>query len=522
MHTKLALKKIGVLIALLLVLLMGGTIEQPSSQAMGSAWEMWVYDPAAAMVMAYDLNGGIGGKTIQGITPGTNMMDVKLSNDGQKLAFIRSDMPNRVFLGKFDSGTCCVEIQYPAVVASGTIETFFMAGFDPNSNLLALSFIYNVDFPNPNYQPGLMTVDATTGQIVNQFYDFAGLGGGSFPIMMEEWRADGVYFLPSCYACEPAPEGLLWVWNPTGGTLSQSGEFVSLFYGERLYNTGELLYTYPDPGLPLAPQDGPYAYPNAVRYYESWQIPDSYFNFEGKVLAMVSEGQLLYHNPSELNLPLAEWVADGQAFLLYGIPGELSSLVFRDGREELFSLPPNMQFLAGTPEGWLMYRDDGGSGQLFHYTYNGGLNSTNFGAYSPGFVLFDPARTMGLSVSGPFSQNISTAASTPISMPSPPPGPGPTSLTTPTPVNCGNNLPPRLKVGGNGRVTPGDPNNFRDGPSLSAKDIGDIPGGASFSILAGPVCANNMAWWQVNYNGQVGWTSEGSGNTYWLEPLPNG
>jgi hypothetical protein len=37
--------------------------------------------------------------------------------------------------------------------------------------------------------------------------------------------------------------------------------------------------------------------------------------------------------------------------------------------------------------------------------------------------------------------------------------------------------------------------------------------------LAGPVCGENLAWWQVDYNGLVGWTAEGQGNEYWLESL---
>jgi uncharacterized protein YraI len=47
-----------------------------------------------------------------------------------------------------------------------------------------------------------------------------------------------------------------------------------------------------------------------------------------------------------------------------------------------------------------------------------------------------------------------------------------------------------------------------------------IPSGGTFTVLAGPTCANGMNWWQVNYNGTVGWTAEGDASGYWLEPLP--
>ncbi|RPI93979.1 MAG: hypothetical protein EHM39_12510 [Chloroflexi bacterium] len=69
------------------------------------------------------------------------------------------------------------------------------------------------------------------------------------------------------------------------------------------------------------------------------------------------------------------------------------------------------------------------------------------------------------------------------------------------------------------RVTPGDPNTLRAEPSLTAASIGTIPGEGVMAVLEGPTCADNMAWWRVQYMGQIGWTSEGQGSTYWLEPM---
>jgi hypothetical protein len=88
------------------------------------------------------------------------------------------------------------------------------------------------------------------------------------------------------------------------------------------------------------------------------------------------------------------------------------------------------------------------------------------------------------------------------------------------PSVCPNALPSRLTAGGYGRVTtvPYLPNNIRTTSSYGGAVIGQIPAGNIFAVLSGPVCADNTAWWQVNYNGIVGWTGESNSTTYWLEP----
>lgn len=87
-------------------------------------------------------------------------------------------------------------------------------------------------------------------------------------------------------------------------------------------------------------------------------------------------------------------------------------------------------------------------------------------------------------------------------------------------TGCPNSPPPRLVKGKKGIVTPGDPNALRPQP-FAGDNITEIPAGDTFTVLDGPVCDNvkGYTWWKVDYNGQVGWTAEGEGNTYWLAPV---
>lgn len=85
-------------------------------------------------------------------------------------------------------------------------------------------------------------------------------------------------------------------------------------------------------------------------------------------------------------------------------------------------------------------------------------------------------------------------------------------------TQCRGALPSRLIIGSDARVLPGDANNVRNRAGLSGSRIGQIPGGARFSVLEGPTCADGYAWWKVDYRGLIGWTAEAD-DEYWLEPI---
>ena len=82
---------------------------------------------------------------------------------------------------------------------------------------------------------------------------------------------------------------------------------------------------------------------------------------------------------------------------------------------------------------------------------------------------------------------------------------------------CPGYMPSRLSVGRYGRVVPGGTaNRLREEPG--GRVIGQIPAEGVFRVISGPRCASDgIAWWQVEYNKQVGWTAEGQNGVYWLE-----
>jgi hypothetical protein len=75
---------------------------------------------------------------------------------------------------------------------------------------------------------------------------------------------------------------------------------------------------------------------------------------------------------------------------------------------------------------------------------------------------------------------------------------------------------PQLHIGETARVVVGQgANNLRATPN--GELVGQIPEGGQVLVIEGPVWAEEMPWWRVNYNGQEGWTAEYGNGTHWLE-----
>jgi len=82
----------------------------------------------------------------------------------------------------------------------------------------------------------------------------------------------------------------------------------------------------------------------------------------------------------------------------------------------------------------------------------------------------------------------------------------------------------RLQAGSSAKVSQDQPtpNRVREGPDTSAEIIYRIDSGAILRVVDGPICTNGLIFWKVEsalIPGGVGWTAEGDGKEYYLEPI---
>lgn len=79
----------------------------------------------------------------------------------------------------------------------------------------------------------------------------------------------------------------------------------------------------------------------------------------------------------------------------------------------------------------------------------------------------------------------------------------------------------QLKVEGFARMIDVVPNRVRSVPQKGDNLIGKLNPGDVVKVLEGPVCADGLVFWRVESDsipGGSGWTAEGDGQEYWLEP----
>ncbi len=95
-----------------------------------------------------------------------------------------------------------------------------------------------------------------------------------------------------------------------------------------------------------------------------------------------------------------------------------------------------------------------------------------------------------------------------------PQGPSNSNAGQSTEAACNTRAP--FAVGNLGKVLPGPKNNVRSSPSASASLSFQMEQNSVFTVIGGPQCAEGFRWWQISYNGQIGWTAEGNAAQNWV------
>lgn len=463
------------------------------AQQRAAAWHVTILDTATGSVSQITPNGVQLVASFPTIpTLGDNIWRVRLSPDERFLVFeanTSADGSSRVYVADLQNNTCCTLLEDPL---NAGLDIDWLGPISPDSTQVAIA-ASSMQFPPANFTPLIQVFDLATGAMVNSMAVSDLESEFDAPIAaFGAWKQDGIRLTPSCIACEGVWQGNYQIWNPQANTLSAPVEPFDVFRTV-LPATGEQIFAGLDPAFPASGQFAAYVAPgNVVSYYS-----DAY-----------AAPQTVYFNMDNLYIERAAWVMDGSGILAMhagpfvmgpdGFPINEGAgpayLILRDGTQIPASQTTTGNFFTGTPDGWLT-RDNTTGALAYHQYTNGAVQVTPLGALPDSVRAAGGNFTLGSTASGTFP-----------------------AVSPPAPTVCDGFMESRLAPNQIARVTPGPANNMRANPTSTAASVGQIPGDEFFLVLDGPVCAENMAWWQVNYQGTVGWTSEGQGTDYWLMP----
>ncbi len=231
--------------------------------------------------------------------------------------------------------TCCETVPAPNNLQPDSIT---VGPFSPDGTQFVANFatVYTAD----DEPPVLVTIDLETLTIVHTL-DLMDMfdNQGAF---LHDWTEDGISLFPTCLACGGPIDGYFSRWQPATGAIT-SDAFYFNWLGDRLDTRGELLVPMRDESRPVSNDDGMIPPSNVIEYLSDGD-PNS--------------GVQVYFDPDMLNLPHPYWVQGGAAYLLHNWAQPTATLIQRDGTSQIVDLPAELHFVASTPDGWLMQRNE--------------------------------------------------------------------------------------------------------------------------------------------------------------------
>lgn len=400
---------------------------------------------------------------------------VASSMDGRYIAYLDTEFDIHII--DTVSGECCQSVESQYIGTMKPFDYWGLGAVSPDGTAVAQLWVTDgYESGSDNFFAGEVAVVDVDGNIT-RLQDICNP-------LIGHWLTEGIEIIQICQGGDGPPlDEHYTLWHPDTGWNGTSQNKITS-YGDYLPTTDEQIKIGDDLN---------YLYDNDSQLH-------GHFNVLRYQASSNSDPELIYAANEERYLESPAWVADGRAVILYGYQATEVELIFRDGHYEKVIFDNETRFIASTPDGWITL--DLVNGDFLHYTVSenheitvnhldtDGVDDLNFA------VVY--RSTLGASV-------ITTGFE-----------PVPQDLIR---TNCFNDLRFRLTIGRSATVVPGSANNVRSEPTTASEVIGQIPSGPLFKILDGPVCAQNMAWWQVDYDGLIGWTADGQGDTYWIEPF---
>lgn len=91
-------------------------------------------------------------------------------------------------------------------------------------------------------------------------------------------------------------------------------------------------------------------------------------------------------------------------------------------------------------------------------------------------------------------------------------------------IQCSSAPATRLIVQERGRVSDSnnDTLNLRSGPGISFDILIALNPRDEFTVIEGPVCAGEFAWFRIRFHNTIGWIAEGDNEDYYVEPYLSG
>lgn len=489
---------VGLLSLLCLVAILG-TFQTTSAQPLpNAAWYLVVYRPENNTLYWINQNGSQAATPRPQLPQEMGYLDMRIAPNG-RYGVISAMLSNgRIGLGVYDFQTA-QWIQIHQAQEGETIH-FGPSIFTSDSSAFAVGFSAG-NFETPQWRIILFETQTGNAQLfIDHTHPDSPEAGLSIPSV--QYLDDTfVHFQLIPQAVGGASEWPAYKWQAfhydAALPVISEGPYTSASL-DILPTTGEVVTTYLDENLPSGPQSG--------------QIPN--FNAVGSGLLMPQNTlTTLYSDATRYQL-LSKWAKNGDWILFFSTDAtgngywNIMETATETGAAPI-PLDPQFQDAYGVSDGYILTDED------FNFLFFNELNpiaaTRLFQAGSTDKVVYVTplGATLALTDLGIAAP---TVGATPTLVINEPP-----AADNPVASNCANALTQRVMIGIQARVL----------PSMGALNVRNQPGGAivdtlggatTFNIIGGPVCSEELYWWQIQRPGLQGWLAEGNLQDYYIEP----